>query len=45
VEERVQAEDLSFLDDLGWVATGKNANQVVESLDACTAQRIQWAST
>jgi len=30
VEERVQAEGLSFVDDLGWVATGKDVNHVVE---------------
>jgi len=30
VEERVQAGGLSFVDDLGWVATGKDVNQVVE---------------
>jgi len=34
VEERVQAEGLSFVDDLGWVATGKDVNQVVERLEA-----------
>jgi len=27
VEERVQAKRLSFVDDLGWVATGKDVNQ------------------
>jgi hypothetical protein len=44
VEERVQAEGLSFVDDLGWVATGKDVNQVVEKLEACAAESIEWAS-
>jgi hypothetical protein len=44
VEERVQAEGLSFVDDLGWVATGKDGNQVVEKLEACAAESIEWAS-
>jgi len=44
VEERVQAEGLSYVDDLGWVATGKEVNQVVEKLEACAAESIEWAS-
>jgi len=44
VEERVQAERLSCLDDLGWVATGKDVNQVVERLEACAAESIEWAN-
>jgi len=44
VEERVQAEGLSFVDDLGWVATGMDVNQVVERLVACAAESIEWAS-
>jgi hypothetical protein len=44
VEERVQAEGLSFVDDLGWVATGQDVNQVVEKLEACAAESIEWAS-
>jgi len=35
VEERAHAEGLSFVDDLRWVATGKDVNQVVEKLEAC----------
>jgi len=31
VEERVQGvEGLSFVDDLGWVATGRDVNQLVK---------------
>jgi hypothetical protein len=44
VEERVQAEGLSFVDDLGWIATGKDVNQVVRKLEACAAESIEWAS-
>jgi len=44
VEEGVQAEGLSFVDDLGWVATGNDVNQVDEKLEACTAESIEWAS-
>jgi len=41
VEERVQGEGLSFLDDVGWVATGKDMNQVVEKLATCAAESIE----
>jgi hypothetical protein len=44
VEEYVSAEGLSFVDDLGWVATGSNLNQVVTKLEECVAKRIEWAS-
>jgi len=44
VEERVQAEGLSFVDDLRWVPTGKDVNQVIKKLDACGAESIEWAS-
>ena len=37
-------EGLSFVDDLGWVATGKDVNQVVRKLEACAAESIEWAS-
>jgi hypothetical protein len=44
VEERAQAEGLSFVDDLRWIATGKDVNQVVRKLEACAAESIEWAS-
>ena len=44
MKERVQAEGLSFVDDLGWVATGKDVNQVVKRLEACTADSIEGAN-
>ena len=45
VEERVQGiEGLSFVDHLGWVATGKDVNPVVRTLEACAAESIEWAS-
>jgi len=34
VEEIIQAGGLSFVDDLGWVATAKQVNQVVKKLEA-----------
>ena len=43
VEERVQAEGLSLVDGQGWVATGKDLNQVVEILEACAAGNVKWA--
>ena len=46
VEERVQGvEGLSFVDDLGWVATGRDVNQLVKKLEAYAAESIQWASS
>ena len=33
-----------MVDDLGWVATGEDVNEVVDKLDACAAERIEWAS-
>jgi hypothetical protein len=44
VEERVQAEGLSFVDDIGPVATWRDVNQVVEKLEACAAESIVRAS-
>jgi len=44
VEEYVSAEGLSFVDDLGWVATGSDVNQVVKILERCAANSIEWAS-
>jgi len=44
VEERVQAKGLCFVDDLGWVATRDNLNQVVEKHQGCAAKPIEWAS-
>jgi len=38
-----EAEGLSFIDDLGWVATGSDVNHVVSILERCTAERIEWA--
>jgi hypothetical protein len=44
VEEYVsEAEGLSFVDDLGWVATGSDVNQVVMMLERCAAKSIEWA--
>jgi len=45
VEEYVsEAERLSFVDDLGWVATGSDVNHVVSILERCAARSIEWAS-
>jgi len=44
VEEYVsEAEGLSFVDDLGWVATGNDVNHVVSILERCAAKTIEWA--
>jgi hypothetical protein len=32
------------VDDLGWVATGSDVNQVITILERCTAKSIEWAS-
>jgi len=44
VEDRVQAEGLSFINDVGLVATGKAVNQVVKKLETCAVESIEWAS-
>jgi hypothetical protein len=44
VEEYVSAKGLSFVDDLGWVATGSDVNQVVTILERCAAKSIELAS-
>jgi len=44
VEERVQATSLCLIGDLGWVATGKDVNQVVKKLEACAVESIEWAN-
>jgi hypothetical protein len=44
VEEYVsEAEGPSFVDNLGWVATGNNDNQVVTILERCAAKSIEGA--
>jgi hypothetical protein len=44
VEERVWGvEGLSFVDDIGWVATGRDVNQIVSKLEACARESIDWA--
>jgi len=44
VEESVQDEGLSFVEDLGWAVTGKDVAEVVRKLEACPAESIDWAS-
>jgi hypothetical protein len=45
VEEYVsEAEGLSFVDDLGWVATGSDVNHVVSILERCAAKSFKRAS-
>jgi hypothetical protein len=44
VEERVSGiEGLSFVDDVGWVATGSDVSQVVRKLESCARESIDWA--
>jgi len=42
VQEYVSAEGLSFVDDLGWVATGRDVNQVIPILEKYAAKTIVW---
>jgi len=44
VAECASAKGLCFMDDLGWVPTGSDANQVVMILGRCAAKSIAWAS-
>jgi len=45
VEEYVpEADGLSFVDDLGWVAIGSEVSQVVTVPERCAAKSIEWAS-
>jgi len=39
-----KSEGLSFVDDLGWVATGSDVNHVVSILERSAAKSIEWAS-
>jgi hypothetical protein len=39
-----EAERLSFVDDLGWVATGSDVNHLVTIVERCSAKCIEWAS-
>jgi len=44
VEEYVsEAEGLSFVETLGWVATGSDVNQVVMTIDRWTPKSIEWS--
>ena len=45
VEEYVlETEGLSFVDDLGWVATERDVNHVVSILERCAARSIEWVT-
>jgi hypothetical protein len=44
VEEYASAEELSFVDDLGLVATGRDVNQVGTIRERCAGKSIEWAS-
>jgi hypothetical protein len=44
VKERVQTEGLSFVDNVGCVATGKDGNQLVNRLEAYAPESSEWAS-
>ena len=44
VEDYISADGLTFVDDLGWVATGSNVNQVITIFQRCTVTSIVWAS-
>jgi hypothetical protein len=43
VEERLSGiEGLSFVDDVGWMATGSDVSQVVRKLESCARESIDW---
>jgi len=45
VEEYVSAvQGLSFVDDLGWVATGSHVNRVATILERLAAKSIEWVT-
>jgi hypothetical protein len=44
VEEYVSAEGLSFINNLGCMATASVINQVVTTLEQCAAEIIEWGS-
>ena len=39
VEEYISAEGLSFVNDVGWVATGSLVSNVITTLERCTVNR------
>jgi len=43
VEEYLAAGGLAFVDELGWVATGSDGNQVVTILERCATKSIESA--
>ena len=43
-EDESEAEGLSFVHNLGWVATGSDVHHVVSILERCPVQSIEWAS-
>jgi hypothetical protein len=44
VEERVSGiEGLSFMDDVGWMATRSDVSQGVRKLESCARESIDWA--
>jgi len=44
-KQYVSAEGLSFVENLGRVATGSDVNQVVTTLKRCPANSVEWASS
>jgi len=45
VQEYVsEAEGQIFVQDFGWVATGRDVNNVVLILERCAAKSLEWAS-
>jgi len=44
LQQRVSGiEGLSFLDDVGWMATSADFSQVNRKLDSCASESIDWA--
>jgi len=44
VKEYISAKALCFVDNLSWVETGRNHNQVISILKRCAGKSIGWAS-
>ena len=43
VERRAPVSGLSFVDDIGWWAEGKNADEVADKLSQAAAAAMEWA--
>jgi ribonuclease HI len=42
VQDETGAVEISFLDDLSWIASGANVTEIVETLEKCAKITTQW---